>query len=310
MNSMTGYGYQEFVDDKYFISVEIKSYNSRFLDLSINLPSSLSRLENFFREKITSAVVRGKIDVYIRLREEEPATKVMVNKEAVRSYAAAINEVSEVLTDIGNSTLAPSEECRIEDKSKKTTDFTSYLNLVIRQDGVLLSHREFDLDNYKLLIEPVFAQALEQFVADRRREGENLKADLQEKLTVLEGAAEFFTQWQPKMEEAFKENLQRRFQEFLGEGYDQQRVLTEVAALLVKYTINEEIVRLKSHLAALAKELTDNPTPGRKIDFICQEVNREINTIGSKNQFTEVGAMVITAKDALENIREQARNVE
>ena len=299
MNSMTGYGYEELVEEKLFLSVEIKSYNSRFLDLSINLPSSLSRLENFFREKVTAAVVRGKVDVYIRLREEEPATTVLVNQEAVRSYATAIAQVSQMLSEMQGAA-----------GSQVASTSQSQLELILSQEGVLVSHREFDLDSYKALLEPVFDKALEQFVADRRREGENLKVDLQEKLAVLEEAATFFTQWQPQMENAFKENLQRRFQELLGEGYDQQRVLTEVAALLVKYTINEEIVRLKSHLSALAKELVENATPGRKIDFICQEINREINTIGSKNQFTEVGAMVITAKDALENIREQARNVE
>lgn len=299
MNSMTGYGYEELVEEKFFLSVEIKSYNSRFLDLSINLPSSLSRLENFFREKMTAAVVRGKVDVYIRFREEEPATSVLVNQEAVRSYAAAISQVSQILSEMEGTADTPA-----------ASTAQSQLELILRQEGVLVSHREFDLDSYKALLEPVFDTALEQFVADRRREGENLKVDLQEKLGVLEDAAAFFSQWQPQMESTFKENLQRRFQELLGEGYDQQRVLTEVAALLVKYTINEEIVRLKSHLSALAKELVDNATPGRKIDFICQEINREINTIGSKNQFTEVGAMVITAKDALENIREQARNVE
>lgn len=299
MNSMTGYGYEELVEEKLFLSVEIKSYNSRFLDLSINLPSSLSRLENFFREKMTAAVVRGKVDVYIRFREEEPATTVLVNQEAVRSYATAISQVSQILSDMQGVA-----------GSQAASTAQSPLELILRQEGVLVSHREFDLDSYKALLEPIFDKALEEFVADRRREGENLKVDLQEKLGVLEEAAAFFSQWQPQMENAFKENLQRRFQELLGEGYDQQRVLTEVAALLVKYTINEEIVRLKSHLSALAKELVDNATPGRKIDFICQEINREINTIGSKNQFTEVGAMVITAKDALENIREQARNVE
>lgn len=299
MNSMTGYGYEELVEEKLFLSVEIKSYNSRFLDLSINLPSSLSRLENFFREKMTAAVVRGKVDVYIRFREEEPATTVLVNQEAVRSYATAIAQVSQMLSEMQGAA-----------GSQVASTSQSQLELILGQEGVLVSHREFDLDSYKALLEPVFDGALQQFLADRRREGENLKVDLQEKLGVLEDAAAFFTQWQPQMENAFKENLQRRFQELLGEGYDQQRVLTEVAALLVKYTINEEIVRLKSHLSALAKELVENATPGRKIDFICQEINREINTIGSKNQFTEVGAMVITAKDALENIREQARNVE
>lgn len=303
MNSMTGYGYQELVEEGIFLSVEIKSYNSRFLDLTVNLPPSLSRLEGFLREQVSAAVVRGKVDVYVRLREEEPATKVLVNREAVRSYAAAMAEVAQVLREDGS--------CQEEAASPSlATTQEIPLSLIVQQEGVLVAHREFDLESYRRRLEPVFKAALEQFLGDRHREGQNLLVDLQEKLALLEGAAEFFTQWQPKMEAAFKENLQRRFQEFLGEGYDQQRVLTEVAALMVKYTINEEIVRLKSHLAALARELEDNPTPGRKIDFICQEINREINTIGSKNQFTEVGAMVITAKDALENIREQARNVE
>ncbi|MBO6100917.1 MAG: DUF1732 domain-containing protein, partial [Spirochaetaceae bacterium] len=102
----------------------------------------------------------------------------------------------------------------------------------------------------------------------------------------------------------------KRFEEVLGDNVDEQRAMQETAALLVKYTINEEIVRLKSHISALKKEIEDNPAPGRKLDFICQEMNREINTIGSKNQISEVGAAVITAKDALENIREQIRNIE
>ena len=112
------------------------------------------------------------------------------------------------------------------------------------------------------------------------------------------------------MEGFFKDLITRKFNELLGDGADQQRIMTETAAMLVKYTINEEIVRLQSHLQALRNEMTQNPVPGKKMDFLCQEINREINTIGSKNQFTEVAAMVITAKDSLENIREQARNVE
>ena len=108
----------------------------------------------------------------------------------------------------------------------------------------------------------------------------------------------------------FKELLMTKFRELVGNEVDEQRILTETAAMLVKYTINEEIVRLQSHLAALRAEMVKNPAPGRKIDFLCQEINREINTIGSKNQFAEVGAMLVTAKDSLENIREQARNIE
>ncbi|MCR4579767.1 MAG: DUF1732 domain-containing protein, partial [Treponema sp.] len=108
----------------------------------------------------------------------------------------------------------------------------------------------------------------------------------------------------------FKEQITSKFRELLEDKADENRIMTETAAMLVKYTINEEIVRLNSHIAAMKEELEKNPAPGKRLDFICQEMNREINTIGSKNQFAEVGAMVITAKDSLENIREQSKNVE
>ena len=166
------------------------------------------------------------------------------------------------------------------------------------------------MDKYKALIEPLFDSVLEKFNADREREGENMKRDLQEKLEKLSKCAQFFTEWQPKMEELFKEQIATKFRELLEDKADENRIMTETAAMLVKYTINEEIVRLKSHIEAMRSELANNPTPGKKLDFICQEMNREINTIGSKNQFAEVGAMVITAKESLENIREQSKNVE
>lgn len=286
---MTGYAYAEQCSEGVTTSVEIKSYNSRFLDLSVNLPPFLGRLENVFREYVSSAVLRGKIDVYIRVKEENPLTQVSVNTEAAKSYVQAIEQIALIL-------------------GKKKEDIP--LSLIVQQDGVLNSQKDYDMDRYQKLIEPVFNVALKDFIADRQREGQNLKIDLLAKLDELDKDALFFKEWQPKMEEIFRENILRRFNELLGDAVDEQRVMTETAAMLVKYTINEEIVRLQSHLTALRSEIESNPTPGRKIDFLCQEINREINTIGSKNQFTEVGAMVINAKNALENIREQARNVE
>lgn len=289
MTSMTGYAYAECCQDGTTISVEIKSYNSRFLDLSVNLPSFLGRLESAFRERVTAAVLRGKVDVSIRVREENPSAQVTVSTDTARAYYQAIEQVALAL-------------------GRKAEDVP--LGLIVQQDGVLTLQRDYDLERYERLISPVFGSALKDFVADRQREGENLKVDLIAKVSQLDAAAAFFKEWQPKMEESFRETLLRRFQELLGDAVDEQRIMTETAAMLVKYTINEEIVRLQSHLSALRSELDSNPAPGRKIDFLCQEINREINTIGSKNQFTELGAMVITAKDALENIREQARNVE
>lgn len=288
MTSMTGYAYNEVSTEKTIVSVEIKSVNSRFLDLTINLPPFLNQLESYFRAKITEKVIRGKVDVNIRVKELESDVQISADVGAAKAYLDAIKKVSEAT---GCSSDIP-------------------LSLIISQPGVLNSNKSYDIDSYRTLISPVFDSSLEVFIKDREREGENMKKDLSAKLDRLCECAAFFKEWQPKMEEYFKEQITAKFTELLQDKVDENRIMTETAAMLVKYTINEEIVRLHSHLEAVKKELSENPTPGKRLDFICQEMNREINTIGSKNQFTEVGAVVINAKDALENIREQAKNVE
>lgn len=289
MKSMTGYGYKEYSDENYFLSVEIKSWNSRFLDLSVYLPSFLGRLEKQIREKCSALIFRGKVDLSIKLKEKNTDITVTVDENAAKAYGDAIKSIA------------------------KSLDFPSEnipLSLIVNQDGVLNVQKNTDFEKYMEMIEPILSSALEEFCEDREREGENLRIDLLEKLDKIQESENIFKSWIPKMESVFKENLENRFKELLGENYDEQRVLTEIAAMLVKYTINEEVVRLQSHIDALKAEINSNPCPGRKIDFICQEMNREINTIGSKNQFLEVGQAVINAKDALENIREQAKNVE
>ena len=290
MTSMTGYAYEEKNYENAVVSVEIKSVNSRFLDLTVNLPPYLNPLESYFRNKITEKVARGKVDVYIRVKELESNPDITVDEGAVKAYSEAVKKVIKA--------------------SGFGTDSEAALNFIMSQPGVIVSNRSYDMDKYKALIEPIFDSVLEKYNADRAREGENMKRDLQEKLEKLSKCAQFFTDWQPKMEEMFKEQITTKFRELLEDKADENRIMTETAAMLVKYTINEEIVRLNSHIAAMQDELAKNPAPGKKLDFICQEMNREINTIGSKNQFAEVGAMVITAKDSLENIREQSKNVE
>ncbi len=289
MNSMTGYGYKEIVSGTTQISVEIKSVNARFLDLNINLPSFLNSLESRLRKCVSDRVVRGKVDVNIRIRETSSNAVVSYDPNAAISYRDAIAGIAKVLG--GKEDEIP-------------------LGLIIQQEGVLNVTHEYDAESYWEKILPVFTEVFDQFILDRNREGENLKKDLLSKLDILDGCAAFFKEWQPKMELKFREMITSKFRELLDEYFDEKRVLEETAAMLVKYTINEEIVRLRSHLEAMRKEITDDPVPGKRLDFICQEANREINTIGSKNQFTEVGAMVINAKDALENIREQSKNVE
>lgn len=294
MTSMTGYS---FVEKSFFeatISVEFKSVNSRFLDLSIYSPYFLNAFEGRIRETVSKKIARGKVDLNIRVKNIKNAAAVKANVEAAKNYYEEIKKIAEALGD--------------DSKGFLSKDIP--LSLIVSQAGVLETDDEIEKEKIWALLEPVLNESLEIFYADRVREGENLKKDLVEKLGTLEKCADFFAEWQPKMEGLFKEMLVSKFQELLGSSYDENRVMTETASLLVKYTINEEIIRLKSHLENLKKELEENPTPGKKIDFLCQEIGREINTIGSKNQFKEVGEMVINAKNALENIREQAKNVE
>lgn len=288
MTSMTGYSYVETSTETSTVSVEIKSVNSRFLDLTINLPPYLNQLESSFCAIISEKVVRGKIDVYIRVKETESDIEIAADTNAAKAYLDAIKKIADAT---GYSSDIP-------------------LSLIISQPGVLNTNQNYDVEKYGQMISPVLKEALDKFCADRKREGENLKKDLLSKLSKLEECAAFFKEWQPKMELIFKEQITAKFKELLADQVDENRIMTETAAMLVKYTINEEIVRLHSHLAAMKTEIENNPAPGKKLDFLCQEANREINTIGSKNQFAEVGAMVISSKDSLENIREQAKNVE
>ena len=289
MNSMTGYGFKETIVENTQISVEIKSVNNRFLDLNVNIPSFLNPLESKIRKIVSSKIVRGKIDLTIRVKDMNSTAKVNPDPAAALMYRDAIAKVIEALGYPASSIP---------------------LSLIVSQDGVLNITHEYDAEVYWSKIEPVFNEVFEQFVSDREREGENLKVDLLKKLDILDNCASFFKEWQPKMEQKFREQITTRFNELLGDSADQNRIMTEVASMMIKYTINEEIIRLHSHLSAMRNEFLQNPIPGKRIDFICQEANREINTIGSKNQFTEVGEMVINAKDALENIREQSKNVE
>ena len=288
MTSMTGYGYNEMNYETAIVSVEIKSVNSRFLDLNINLPPFLNSIESYFRNKISQSITRGKVDVFIRVKELESDAQIYADTKMAKSYYDAIKEVA-IATGYDEKSIP--------------------LSLILEQNGVLNSNKSYDVEKYQSMIDPIFDNSLNQFVKDANREGENLLVDLKSKLLELETCADFFKKWQPKMENVFKEIITAKFNDLLKDNVDENRIMTEVAAMLVKYTINEEIVRLQSHIKAMKDELDNNPYPGKKIDFICQEMNREINTIGSKNQFAEVGAMVIKAKDSLENIREQSKNI-
>ena len=288
MKSMTGYAYKESSKEKTTVSVEIKGYNSRFLDLSIYLPSWLSSLEPWVREYLSSRFSRGKVEVGIRVKEENAPVSVSVNENAAMAYKKAIGGLA--------GTLGLNEE--------------PGLAMILGLEGVLETETKRDFEKYRSFIEPVLVAAADQAEAERIREGRHTLDDILSHVVILEDSVKIISSYAPELEVSIKENLRVRFTELLGDRIDENRILAETAVLLMKYTISEELSRLSSHLSEFRLEAERNPSPGKKLDFLSQEINREINTIGSKTPVLEVSRAVVEMKNALENIREQLKNVE
>jgi uncharacterized protein (TIGR00255 family) len=287
MQSMTGYAYKEAQDSGTLYAVEIKSYNARFLDVFVGLPPYLSRLENLFKKKIDARVRRGKIEASVKIKTPHSA-QVAVDSALALTLKRALDGLA------GELGLRE----------------TASLSLLASLPGVIAARDDCNIEQYRQCLEPLFESALEEFIADRKREGCCLKDDIFLRVEILEKTCTVFETYQQEMENVLRESVAKKFREVLGDSIDEKRVLMEIAALLVKNTITEEVTRLKSHIESLKAGLDLEETPGRKIDFICQEINREINTIGAKNQNLEAGKAVVSAKDALESIREQIRNIE
>lgn len=288
MKSMTSYAYLDGIVNGADISCELKSYNSRFFDLNINIPSTMTRLEPFLRKYFSKRIIRGKVDFYLRLKKLHNEQPILPNLALAQAYHKSISDIASALGMENQITL----------------------DLILRQEGVLQIDKNFDEELWQKALIPLLDELAEKFNACRVEEGKALSEDIRKMLAVLSDSVTEIERHAAKMEALFSATLKKKFSELMEREPDHQRVMQEVAALLVKYTINEEIIRAKAHIEALEKEITENETPGRRIDFLCQEINREINTIGSKNQLTEIGQAVISAKDALENIREQAHNIE
>jgi len=288
MKSMTCYAYEKESKDNVTVSVEIKGYNSRFLDLSVNLPFWLSSLEPGIREYLNSRFSRGKLEVGIRVKEENAPLSISINENAAINYKNAIDRLAK--------TLGLQQEVS--------------LGLLLGRDGVLETDTERDVEKYRSLIEGVLTVASDKAEAEREREGRHTMEDILAHVAVLEKSVQDISSYVPEIEKMIKENLRSRFADLLGDKIDENRILSETAVLLMKYTISEELSRLSSHLKEFRMETERNPSPGKKLDFLSQEINREVNTISSKTPMLEVSRIVVEMKNSLEDIREQLRNVE
>ena len=288
MKSMTGYGHSIYKSSDYILEVEIKSYNNRYLDISHTINPLLSSYETYVDEEIKKTVSRGHLDVSLKLKTLSMPSELVLDENLLTQYKNSIERISSLT-------------------GAALPDAGFYTTL----EGVISNTRTVDQDYYKEGVESAVREALAMLLENKKREGEGTKKDLEKLGAKFKASLEIILSKKDEMEEYFKKILLEKYEELLGEkGKDDPRFLSEVAALLVKYSINEECSRLKVHLSEYDKLLESNESVGKKLDFLCQEMNREINTTASKSQMVEINLEVVKMKDALEDIREQARSIE
>jgi len=285
---MTGFGLAELVTQEHQVRVEIKSVNNKFLDLNVNAPSSFAPLEPVIMQLVTESVIRGRVDLSIRFREFEEGAQISVDRGTLGNYLAAIDEVRAV--------AGVEEPVRLEH--------------LLALDGVFRSERTVDTDRVWTVVEPVLREALAECAAAREGEGERLKSDVGAQMKRVERAWGQIDAEKDEIERQVRRNLSGRFREVVGDETQENRMLAEVAVQLTRFSIHEEIVRLKAHLDRFYETIESSEPVGKKLDFLCQEMHREVNTIGSKSIVLSVSEQVVEAKEALENVREQLRNVE
>ncbi len=288
MKSMTGFGYSEYQDEKVHVIVEVKAYNNRYLDIVVNVPVFLSPLEPRIRKYIADGVARGRVEATVKVRELQEDIDIFLDEEVAKSYIETLRR------------LAVSAE----------VEETIFLSNLAQMDGVLKSEKNRDIETFWHVIYPRLEQAYRQFEAGRSKEGQQTKEDIVKWLKKLEQNRGTIEQYADEMETKLKENLINRFKELVEDKIDESRILSETAMMLVKYGINEELSRLKGHLTAFNREVETEGPCGKRLDFLCQELNREINTVGSKSVIIEVNQLVVEMKDGTEKMREQLRNIE
>lgn len=291
VKSMTGYGRSEKVTPTAKCSVEIKSVNHRYLDMSIKLPRKLNMFEADIREVLKDYIQRGKVDVFVSYEDySKESVNIKYNQEIAAEYMkyfAKMVEDFELDDDIRVSTLA-------------------------RMPEVLVSEDEnINEDEIWKLVKEVLLEACDAFVVSRIKEGENLKCDLLEKLEAMSKNVAFIEERYPKTIEEYKNRLTAKIKEVLEDKQiDESRILTEVCIYSDKVCVDEEMVRLKSHIEAVKEALTTGGCVGKRLDFLAQELNREANTTLSKSTDIEISNVAITVKTEIEKIREQIQNIE
>lgn len=294
MKSMTGYGKAEFSANGKTVSVEMKSVNHRFLEPSFRMPHILNGMEDELKRKLKNTLYRGKIDIFISYRDEgDGAADIIPNKPIIAAYMSQLKNVCEEY----GVPFEPTTEMilRLPDAFIKNTDAP--------EDDTVIKEVVFG----------AFDAALGKFVEARAQEGKNLANDILSHLDVIEKHMAFIEGRAPEIESALREKLHDRIMSILGDSQaaiDEDRLNIEIVYYTERACIAEELVRMSSHIKAMRKEVADGVNVGKKMDFMVQEMNREINTIGSKSSDFDIASTVVAVKSEIEKIREQIQNVE
>ncbi len=291
MKSMTGYGMALLKSENYMTKVEVKSVNSRYLELNLRVPKDFMAIEDKIRQIIKSKLKRGKVDLYLSYDVTSPdLQELSLNKDLAKAYYRDMEDLRKML--------------EIDEKIT--------LRDIVLLEGVLKksSTNETDKELLSQVLKTV-EEAVENLDEMRKVEGENLKIDLENKIVNVEELVGEIKTLAPKVieenEKKFTENIYERLKE---EDLDLPRLTTELAIMADKLSIDEEITRLTSHISQFNGIIKDKDSMGRKLDFLLQEFNREANTIGSKTTSSEILKLVVSLKSEIEKIREQIQNIE
>lgn len=291
MKSMTGFGRCETAENDRKFTVEIKSVNHRYLDVSIKLPKALNFFESSIRSELKNYISRGKVDVYVSYEDfSEKTSVVCYHRELAEEYLRYLRQMGEE--------FGLENDVRVSTLSRFPEIFTMEENRV-------------DQEELWKELRAALTGAARMFVDTRVAEGEHLKEDLIEKLDGMRQRVDFISERSPLIVAQYRHRLEERVRELLADtAVDEGRLLTEVTIFADKVCVDEEIVRLYSHIETTRSTLLEGGSIGRKLDFIAQEMNREANTILSKSTDLEISNCAIELKTEIEKVREQIQNIE
>lgn len=291
IKSMTGFGAGDAETADFKVHIEVKAVNQRFLETNYHMPYSMNMFENQLTKKIKEYASRGKLDINIRFQDlRDKAVTVKVDKGLVAAYGQALQEISSQL-----ELSAPVTAAQI----------ASY------PDVLKLNEENADLEAAQPVLMQAMEQALESFVAMREAEGQNIQRDLLVRIGTLENFVGELEKLAPEIVAAYRQRLENLLREYLAkEDIEESRIIQEVALFTDKVNYTEETVRLRSHFDQFRQIITAGEPVGRKLDFLIQEMNREINTVASKANSAGAAQFVVDVKSEIEKIREQIQNIE